>query len=130
MLFVAALSRRVSMPEVIAGKLMPTIREISDTTTNSSIRVTPELVFPALELVFPTEDVGIDPISARLSVRPVADDIGLVSVLAGEAILVRSTPGIVFDVLLQIRPLPVLDVLGLHTQRLQALFGGREHAGV
>jgi hypothetical protein len=40
-LLVAAFKRIESMPEVMAGKLMPTIREISATTTIISMRVTP-----------------------------------------------------------------------------------------
>ncbi len=56
------------MPEVMAGKLMPTMSEISATTTIISIRVTPEAAGPEV-LIFPTDDVGIDPVSAGLRHR-------------------------------------------------------------
>src|ERR1700722_620832 len=102
---------------------MPTIREISATTTSISMRVTPALVFPA-------NDVGIDPISAGLAVGAVTDNVGLVSVITRKTIHVGMVPGIVLDLLLKIRTLPILDVLRPLAQRLQALIGGRENARV
>src|ERR1700733_12723264 len=111
---------------------MPTMSEISATTTSISIRVTPEFAsrpdFPAL--ILPTEDVGIHPISSRRAVGAEADDVGFVSVLARIAINVRMVPGIVLDLFLQIRPLPILDTLGLLAQRLQTLFGSGKSARI
>ena len=60
----------------------------------------------------------------------VRDDVGLVAMIAGIVIDVRMAPGIVSDLLLHIRPLPVLDGLRFVAERLQALLGGWEHAGV
>ena len=48
----------------------------------------------------------------------------------GKAIDVGMLPWIVLDLLLQIRPLPVLDALGFFAQRLQALIGGGIYAGI
>src|ERR1700691_5620194 len=106
---------------------MPTISEIRATTTSISIRVTPET---AGRLVFPANDVGIDPVSAGLAVGAQADNVGLVSVVARIAIDEGMLPGIIPNVLLDIRPLPILHTLRLLAERLQALLGGREHAGV
>src|ERR1700679_1331922 len=106
---------------------MPTISEIRATPTSISIRVTPAR---SDCLVFPANDVGIDPVSAGLAVGAQADNIGLVSVVARIAVDKGMLPGIVPDVLLDIRPLPVLHALGLLAERLQALLGGGEHAGV
>src|SRR5580658_1753935 len=127
-LLVAAFKRIESMPEVMAGKLMPTMSEISATTTIISISVTPDSapLRSRLSLVSPTDDVGIDPVSAGRSIGAEADDVGLISVITGEVIDVRVTPRIVLDLLLQIGPLPVLNAFGLFTQRRQALFGGGE----
>src|SRR5260370_38375433 len=41
------------------------------------------------KLVFPTDDVGIDSVSARLAIRAVTEDVRLISVLAGRAVDVR-----------------------------------------
>src|ERR1700727_601321 len=99
---------------------MPAMRAISPTTTIISMRVTP-LVDPTgrshecerctqecvrhKRLVSPTDDVRIDPVSARRSVGAQADNVGLISVVTGEVIDVRVAPGIVLDLLLHIRPL-------------------------
>src|SRR5579863_5826038 len=108
---------------------MPTISEISPTTTTISIRVTTEA--GDLEvLILPPDYVGIVPVSARRAILAIADDVGLVAMIAGIVIDVRMAPRIVSDLLLHIRPLPVLDGLRFVTERLQALLGGWEHAGV
>src|ERR1700733_713998 len=106
---------------------MPTISEIRAITTSISIRVTPAL---AGRLVLPADDVGIDPISAGLPVGAQADDVGLVSVFTWIVVNEGMLPRIVPDIFLDIRPLPVLHAFGLQAERLQALLGGRELAGV
>src|SRR5579863_4201690 len=103
---------------------MPTIREISATTTSSSMRVTPE------RLVLPTDDVGIVSVSAGLAVGAIADDVRLVAMLAGIAIDVGVAPRVVGNVFVRVRPLPVLHRLGLLSQGLQTLLGGGIAAGV
>src|SRR5580698_2699422 len=111
---------------------MPAMRAISPTTTIISISVTPRVDLAGRShecerctqecvrhkrLVSPTDDVRIDPVSARRSVGAQADNVGLISVISGEVIDIRVTPGIVLNLLLQIRPLPVLNALGLLAQR-------------
>src|SRR5258708_36968594 len=117
------------------------------TTTIISISVTPrpDLVFRDPDtrrftiggrlptcptLVFPTDDIRIDSVSARLAIRAVTDDVRLISVLAGIAVDVRVSPRIVLDISLQIRSLPRGDGLGLHAQGLKTLLSCRENAGV
>ena len=82
---------------------MPTMSEISATTTIISISVTPDAgrdVGRAAVLISPTDDVGIDPVSAGRSVGAETDDIGLISVITGEVIDIGVTPRIVLDFLL------------------------------
>ena len=69
-------------------------------------------------------------ISAGLAVGAVTDNVGVVTVLSGETIDVGIVPGIGRDLFVGIRPLPVVGVLRFVAQRLQALLGGRIHAGV
>src|SRR5580704_11590551 len=120
---VAALRRRESTPDVKAGKLMPIINVMSSTTTIISTRVTPVSVFP-------TDNVGTVSLAAGLTVGAVADDVGLIAVLAGVVINIRVFPGIDADVFVGIRPLPVVGVLRLDAQRLQALFSGGIDSGI
>src|SRR5579862_2174900 len=117
------------MPEVRAGKLMPTMSEMSATTTNSSMSVTPWRS-RAPRLVLPTGDVRIIAVSAGLAIQAVAQNVGIIAMLAGIFVHIGTSPGIVLDVLLQIGPLPVVDIFRFDAQRLQALLGGRVHAGV
>src|SRR5579872_2378371 len=96
---VAAFRRSESMPEVMAGKLMPTMSEISATTTSSSMSVTPARS-RGPPLILPTGDVRIVPISAGLAVQAVAQNVGVIAMLAGIFVQIGTAPGIVFDVLL------------------------------
>ena len=49
---------------------------------------------------------------------------------AGEAVDEVAVPGILRDVLGHVGTVPLVDVRGLHAQRLQALLGGGEGAGI
>src|ERR1700694_5717481 len=121
-ILVAAVNRSEPTPDVMAGKLMPIIREISETTTSNSTSVTPDV--SGLALVFPADDIGIDPISTGLAVGAVRNKVRLVAMFPREVIQVRMAPRIVVDFLVGIGPLPAVDVLGLGAQRLQTLLGG------
>src|SRR5580698_4575584 len=106
---------------------MPTISEISATTTSISMRVTPA---DDGRLILPADDIGIVPVPAGRAICAQADDVGFISVFARIVINIGMFPGVVLELLLEIRPLPVLHSLGLVAQRLQTLLGGGERAGI
>src|ERR1035437_5697620 len=85
--------RTLSRPADTAGKVMPTIRPMIATTIIISTSVTPFL------LALPTENVGIQPFTARLAVGSEADDIRLVAVLTRILVHVVVGPRIFGDVL-------------------------------
>src|SRR6185312_7603165 len=111
------------MPEEIAGVPMPTNKATIASTINSSIRVTPRSL--ARLIVVPTDDVGINAVSARLAVGAVAGQVGVVSMIAGKLVNVRMAPGVVGDILLEVRTLPVVRAVGFHAQGLQTLLRRR-----
>ena len=69
-------------------------------------------------------------VAARLPVGAIREHVGLIAMIAGELVNVRMAPGIVGEILLQIRPVPLLDAARLHAQRRQTLFGARIAAGI
>src|ERR1019366_6546322 len=116
--------RTLSSPAEAAGKLRPTIRAMIATTTTISTRVTPRR---GCLLVFPTDNVGIDPFAAGLAVGAEADDLRFVGLMfAGEAVDEVAGPGILGDVLGHVGAVPLVDVRRLDAQRLQTLLGGGE----
>src|ERR1017187_413511 len=82
-------------------------------------------------LVFPTDDVGIDPFAAGLAIGTEADNLGFVGLMfAGEAVDEVTGPGILGNVLGHVGAVPLVDIGGLDAQGLQALLGGGEGAGI
>src|SRR5450759_3821801 len=138
--------RTLSSPAEAAGKLRPTIRAMIATTTTISTRVTPRRVHIAPDpcgvprsrlrlgpplLVFPTDNVGIDPFAAGLAVGSEADDLRFVGLMfAGEAVDEVAGPGILGYVLGHVGAVPLVDIRRLDAQRLQTLLGGGEGARI
>ena len=58
-------------------------------------------------LIPPTDNVGIDPFAARLSVGAEADDVRLVAVLTGEPVDIVDAPRVLGHVLWKIWPVPL-----------------------
>src|SRR5580658_6191555 len=97
-------SRRFSMPAMVLGKEMPTIRAMMASTTIISIRVTPRRtagletrcrtgVLPH-EALFPVADIGIGALAAWLAVGAITHDVGFFTVLARIPVDIRVFPGI------------------------------------
>src|SRR5271157_683859 len=119
---VAEARRTLSRPAEIAGKEMPAIRPTIATTIIISTRVTPRVggrgpgawgrgkaaffpwpltpePWPLFLLALPTDNVGIQPFAAGLSVGAQADDIRLVAVLTRILVHVVVAPRILGDLL-------------------------------
>src|ERR1035437_8270722 len=80
---------------------------------------------------FPTDNVGIGPFAAGLAIGAEADDLRFVGLMfAGEAVDEIMGPGILGDVPGHVRAVPLVDIGGLHAQRLQALLGSGEGARI
>src|SRR5438067_1578589 len=109
---------------------MPVTSAISVSTISSSMRVTPESLDRLPLLVAPANNVCVVPFSARLPVGAERNNVGLVTVLAGELIKIRMAPNVRRRVLRQIRTGPLIDSLRLHAQAVQAHLGSREIARV
>src|SRR6185437_14830040 len=80
-------------------------------------------------LVAPANNVCVVPLSARLPVGSERNNVGLVSVIAGEFVEIRMAPNICGSILRQIRAGPLIDTVRLHAQRVQSHLGGGEIAG-
>src|SRR5579885_2720447 len=119
---VAERIRTLSMPAAMEGYEMPASTPMMLTTTSISMRVMP--------LVFPADDVGIQSVAARLAVGAIADDVGLVAVFAGVLVNVVVAPGVFRNFLGHVGAVPLIEVGGLHAQRLQPLLVGREGPGI
>src|SRR5258707_897234 len=107
---------------------MPVTSAISVSTISSSMSVTPRCepvsrVFRRLGarrlLIAPADNVCVVPFSARLPVGAQRNDVGLVTVFAGEFVEIRMAPNIGGCVLRQIRSGPLIDTVRLHAQRIQ-----------
>src|SRR5271167_1220511 len=68
---------------------------------------------PTANSVFPADNVRIQPITSRLAVASVANNVRLVAVVSGEFVDIWVLPGIGVNVLLDVWALPVVHILGL-----------------
>src|SRR5947209_5358633 len=120
----AEVIRMASSPAVREGETTASMIPMMVTTTSISISVTPR------RALFPTDDIGIDPFAAGLSIGAQADDIGQVAMLARKLVHVVVAPGILGKLLIQVRTVPLRRIAGLGAQRRQSLLGGGEVAVV
>src|ERR1039457_891052 len=76
-------------------------------------------------LVFPTDDVGIDPFAAGLAIGTEADNLGFVGLMfAGEAVDEVTGPGILGNVLGHVGAVPLVDIGGGDGAGLEPLSTG------
>src|ERR1051326_8543013 len=104
-------TRKVSRPEVTEGKLRPAIIATRATTISASSRVMPEVAL----LIRPALDVGIGPIAARLPVGAQRNDVGILTMVAGILVFIRTTPGIHRNVLRHVRTSPIGEFARIHS---------------
>src|ERR1017187_7332354 len=109
---VAVARRTLSRPAEIDGIVTPMIRPTMHITTSISNSVTP--LCPPL-LAFPTDNVGCKSLSARLAILTQRHDIRIVPVIAREFVQVLVTPGVLANLLVNVRAGPLL-----HPGRLTA----------
>src|SRR5436190_12830862 len=117
--------RTPSSAAIIDGAMTAVTSATIVTTTTISTRVTPAVGLRPL-LRFPTDNVRIQSIAARLTVGAETHDLGLLAVLAGEPVKVIVAPGILGNVHLHVRTVPLTHVIRPDTQRQQALLGSRK----
>src|SRR5713101_4387159 len=72
--------------------------------------------------VFPANDIGGSPFAPGLSIRAIADDVGLFAMLARKLVDVGMAPGIERDLLAKVGAVPLIHVRRLDAQGLEALF--------
>src|SRR5512143_59094 len=117
--------RKVSRPAVTDGKLRPAIMATSATTISASSRVMPVVVL----FIRPALDVGIGPIAAGLSVGAQRNNVGILAVIAGKLVFIRTATEVHRNLLGHVRAGPIGQIAGIDAPRLQTLRRGRVDAG-
>src|SRR5271157_1366688 len=124
---VAVARRTLSRPAEIDGIATPTMSPTMHITTSISSSVMPRR--PPL-LAFPTDNIGCKSLSPRLAVLAQRHHIRLVAVIAREFVQVIVTPGVLGNLLGDIRAGPLLHIGRFGAQCLQSLLRGGVSARV
>src|SRR5262245_54097225 len=101
---VAERRRTLSRPAVSAGAVRATMSPIMAITTSISRSVTPRAL-----LAFPTDNIGIDSVAASLAICAVAENVRAVAMLPGVAVNIIHAPGVLGNLLVHIRTVPLGD---------------------
>ena len=83
------------------------------TTISISSSVTPRWLALHFQLSFPADYIGVQVRAAGLAVGAVADDVGLIAMIAGEFIDIGMAPRIVSEILREIGTVPLFHAVGL-----------------